>query len=140
MALTFNYYAAAGLVTLFDPALYQASDGSTGPLDVEFWIGSTDDTKQLQAASDPGIDNLVLTVTDSAPASGQASSSIILALSEADLDANTPGASLDLGVATLLGGVAEALSVWMRFEASSLTVGQYTDLGLSLSSVMESAI
>lgn len=140
MALTFNYYADSGLVTDFDPALYQASDGSTGPLDVEFWIGSSDDTKQLQAASDPGVDNLVLTITDSAPASGQAASSIILALSEADLDTNTPGASLDLGVAGILGGVAEAFPVWMRFEASSLTVGQYTDLGLSLAGVLESAI
>lgn len=140
MATTFNYYGDAGLVTPANPALAQASDGSSDPVDVQIWIGSADATRKIQDAVDPGVSHLAVSVTDSAPGSGQAVSTIKLAATQSALTSAVAGASLDLGVTEILGGVSEAVDIWMRFDASSLTAGQYTDIGLTLGSVLDTAI
>lgn len=140
MAMTFHFYGDAGLLAQAAVAIYQASSGATGAVDVQIWIGSNDATKKIQANSNPGVDHLVVTITDSAPSSGQAVSAAQLALTQIGLDTATPGASLDLGVTEILGGVAEAVTFWLRVEASSLVDGTYTDLGLKIAAAIQTAI
>lgn len=140
MPMTFQIYGDAGLVTPAAIAIAQASDGSTGAVDVQLWLGSTDVTKQLQASADPGVDNLIISATDSAPASGQAVAGMQLALTQAALTAATPGASLDLAENTIVGGVAGAVTFWLRVEATSLVDGTYTDLGLKITAALQTTI
>lgn len=140
MAMTFKFYGDSGLLALAAPAIYQASSGATGAVDAQIWLGSTDATKKIQANSNPGVDHLVVTLTDSAPSSGQAVSGAQLALTQLGLDTATPGASLDLGVTEILGGVAEAVTFWLRFEASSLVDGTYTDLGLKVAAAIQTTV
>lgn len=139
MALTFKIYSDSGLVTEADPVINQASDGTTGAVDIQLWLGSNTASKQLQASSSPGVDNIVVSIADSAPAAGQAASSIKLALTQAGLTAATAGASLDLGEHTAASGVGNAITFWARVTASLLTGGTYTDLSLALADVIESA-
>lgn len=140
MAMTFNFYGDAGLLAAAATTIYQASSGATGAVDVQIWIGSTDATKKIQANSNPGVDHLVVTVTDSAPSSGQAASAVQLSLTQLGLDMATPGASLDLGVTEILGGVAESVTFWLRVEATSLVDGTYTDLGLKVAAAIQTTV
>ncbi len=62
-----------------------------------------------------------------------------LALTEADLDTNTPGAALSLGN-TVTSGVANALDIWIRIENTISTVGSntgYPELGIYINAVQE---
>ena len=140
MAMTFKFYGDAGLVTEAATVINQASSGATGAVEVPLWIGSTDTTKQIQADSNPGIDNLTVSVSDSAPASGQAASSASLALTYAGLASAIPGAPIDLGVTEILGGVSNAVPIWISVEASNLTDGTYTDLGLVIADAFQTTI
>ena len=67
--LTFKLYTDAGLTTLFS-GLYQlnhATDLSDNPQDFQLWFGSNAVGTQLQATSGPGVDDIVLTPTDTLP-------------------------------------------------------------------------
>lgn len=64
--LSFKIYLDAAL-TILSPGILQIlhrSNLSDNPQDFQFWLGSTDDTHQLQAASSPGVDQITLTPTD----------------------------------------------------------------------------
>jgi hypothetical protein len=140
MALTFKVFADSGLVTEAAPVVNQASDGSTGAVDVQLWVGSANTGKKIQDASAPGVDDLVMTIVDSNALSGQAVGAVKLALTQGALTAATAGASLNLGVDTINGGSANAVTFWMRVSATLLTAGNYTDLSLQLVDVIETDI
>lgn len=142
MSTTFGFFLDAGLT---QPAssgmtINQADDGSTGAVDVQLWFGSTASGKKAQADSNPGVDNIVISIADSAPGTGQATSAVKLALTEGGLDTATAGAALDLGVTQVLSGTSNAVSLWARIQASLLTIGTYTDLSLQTVSLFESAV
>lgn len=64
---------------------------------------------------------------------------ITLALTEADLDTNTPGAALSLGN-TITSGVGNEVDVWIRVENSITTVGSntgYPELAVYINAVQE---
>lgn len=61
--LSFQFYTDAGLTTVFSN-LYQLtheSDLSDNPQDFTLYLGSTVSNRQLQANSNPGVDNITLT-------------------------------------------------------------------------------
>ncbi len=65
--LSFKLYTDSNLTTPFS-GLYQLihyTDLSDNPQDFNLYFGSTDATHQLQATSNPGVDDIVLTPTDS---------------------------------------------------------------------------
>lgn len=66
MPISFKLYTDSGLTTLFGGtlSLVHNTDLSDNPQDTTLYFGSTDDTVQLQANSDPGVDNITLTPTD----------------------------------------------------------------------------
>jgi hypothetical protein len=64
--LSFKIYLDAALTVPFGGLLQilHRSDLSDNPQDFQFWLGSTDVLNQLQAASNPGVDQITLTPTD----------------------------------------------------------------------------
>lgn len=126
---TFNIYTNSGLTVLFGGTLTvnQNVDGSTGPVDQQFWVGSTATGKTLQADSDPGVDQIVLDIVDSAPGTGNPDTDVKLALTQGALAGATPGASLNLGT-SILSLVANAVTFWVRVEDSTNVVGLSTEL------------
>ncbi len=126
---TFNLFTNAGLTVVFGGTLLidQNVDGSTGPVDTQLWIGSTAVGKTLQADSDPGVDQIVMSINDSAPAMGNPATDVKLASTQGGLAGATPGASLNLGT-SILSGVGNAVTFWIRVEDSTNTLGVSTEL------------
>jgi len=126
---TFNLFTNAGLTVVFGGTLLidQNVDGSTGPVDTQLWIGSTAVGKTLQADSDPGVDQIVMSISDSAPAMGNPATDVKLASTQGGLAGATPGASLNLGT-SILSGVGNAVTFWIRVEDSTNTLGVSTEL------------
>jgi hypothetical protein len=140
MAQTFGSYANASLTTALTEigkAFYD--DGSTGAIDVLFYIGSTTASKKILAASDPGVDPIPISVVDSNGGMGQLAADIKLALTQGDLDTAVAGAAID-GPAQVLSGVPQALAVWMRLDPSNLSAGEYNDLSISFGPVVERTV
>lgn len=138
MATSLKAYADATLSSaVYSPNILQKSDGTTGPVDFVIYLGSVLSGKKIEAQSDPGVDQIVLSVSDSAAGSGQAATSVKLALTAGDLSTATAGASLDLGP-QILSGADNALAVHVRVEASNLSPGTYTDLTLQTNELAES--
>lgn len=201
--LSFKLYTDAGLTTPFS-GLFQlnhATNLSDNPQDFELWFGSNAADTQLQAASGPGVDPIVLTPTDTLedwetgtayslgatveptspngfvyrvttagtshatteptwPTSGVGSTvtdgtvtwtllgarhqitEITLALSEADLDTNTPGDPLNIGT-TILSGVGNAVHLFIRVTNAVTEVrnnASHPEIGVYINEVIESEV
>lgn len=200
--LSFKLYNDAALTLPFSGLLsfIHQSNLSDNPQDIQLWFGSTNALNQLQANSDPGVDQITLSVVDllavwqslhvytlgtlrqptvsngfkyrvttagtsgvteptwpvvgigSTVADGSVTwtfvgahhpqTEIILALNSADLATNTPGAPLNLGV-TILGGVANAVEIWLRKVNTVTTPGDNTGFpehGVNINEVIETVI
>ncbi len=140
MALIPHVYKDPGLTQQFDDAIdtLGASALNGGDGDGYFYFGDPDDTIKIQADSDPGIDQISVSITDSAPGSNVEAAHVKLALTQGGLAGATGGASLNLG-STINGGVAGAVAVWYRWT-NSVGGGTYTDILLDLPARVESAI
>jgi len=137
MSTSLKAYADATLSSVIhSPNVLQKLDASTGPVDFIIYLGSVLPGKKVEAQSNPGVDQIVLNVADSDSGSGQAASSVKLALSASGLSSATAGASLNLG-ATILSGVENAVPVYVRVEASNLSAGTYQDLSLETNNLVE---
>lgn len=99
-----------------DPLAIGAILGSSG--DGYFLVGDPEEDTVLEATSDAGIDPIQVSISDSAPGSGVEGSHIKLALSEAGLASAIAGDPLSLG-SSILGGVANAVKVWVRWVNST---------------------
>ena len=139
MAIVDHVYLDAGLTTQFDtatPLTASAINGGSG--DGVFWVGAPDDTIKIQADSDPGIDQIAVSIADADGGTGVAAAAIKLALSSAGLDGATGGAALNLGE-TILGGSDNSVPVHFRW-ANSVGAGTYTDISLSIVARREVAV
>ena len=130
---TFKIYNDANLTSEFTGFLTasQNVDGSTGMSTFQKWIGSVASGKTLQAESDPGVDQITLSIVDGSPGSGHPASDISLALTEVGLAGATPGASLNLGT-SISSGVGNAVAFWIGMEDSTHVVGTSTELTVTL--------
>jgi hypothetical protein len=112
--MSFGFFADAGLTI---PFTVEARHFSTQG-DRLIYFGSPASGQQLQDSTNPGVTNVQVTITDSDGGAGLAAASIKLA--------STSG---------------NAKPVHMRFDTSAGTVGtDYTDLGLAVTNVIESAV
>lgn len=201
--LTFKMWTDSGLTSAFGGTyqLTHESDFSDNPQDNTLYFGSDEatGTRNLQATSNPGVDQITLTPTyaiadwvattayslgDSArpttptgyryevTTAGTSHSSeptwpttigstvtdgtivwecvaeerdvneITLALTEAALATNTPGAALNIGT-SILSGSANAVTVWIRVENAvptvSSTFGQ-AELTININEVQEVSV
>lgn len=115
----------------------QRSDGSTGPVDYTIYLGSTIPGKRFRAASNPGIDEIAVSIVDTDPGGGQSVAAVRLARTAEDLDSATPGAPLNIGT-EISSGAGNAVEVHIRIEADNLDAGTYSDLSLMTSPLVES--
>lgn len=128
---SFAFYTDPGLTTPLSGSLdfAQALDGSTGAVVATLYLGSTAPARILRAASNPGVDPIVLSITDSS-AGGSPASDLTLGLEET-FSGRAPGAALTLGF-QINGGIPNAVPVYVRAQDSTGDIGLHTDLALVL--------
>lgn len=112
---------------------------SLAPVDKQIWFGSTNSAIKTQANSNPGTDSITVAPADAAAGSGQPTTAVKLALSQAGLASATAGASLALGTA-VSGGVANAIAFWVRLDDQTAVLGAYTDLSLTTNILLDSPL
>ncbi|MCQ9378794.1 hypothetical protein [Methyloversatilis sp. XJ19-49] len=134
--MTFGFFADAGLsIPLGASTRHLSTQG-----DRLIYFGSPAAGKQLQDATNPGVTNLQIVVTDSAGGSGLAAAAIKLAATNGGLAGATGGTALAIGH-TVLSGAGNAKPVHIRIDASAGTVGTtYTDLGLDVPNTAETDV
>jgi malate/lactate dehydrogenase len=142
MATTFKFYWDSALteqVTNLDPIRsVQKEDGSSGPEQFHLFIGSTVASKKIQADSNPGVDQIEISVSDSSSGSGEPVAAVKLALTSLGLADAVAGEALDVGT-EILSEEENALSIWVELEDQTGEVGTYTDLKLISNTVVEVA-
>lgn len=135
---SFAFYSDPGLTTLVGSVadFAQSVDGSTGAVVRAVYYGSTSVGRTLRAASDPGVDPIVVSVVDSTPLAGSPVADVTLAL-ESTFVGRAAGAPLSLGT-QILGGVANAVPIYIRVLDTTETLGLNTDLSLAMVECEES--
>ncbi len=133
--MSFGFFSDAGLTVPITTLRHFSTQA-----DRLVYFGSATAGQQLQDDAAPGVDNVMVSVADSAGGSGLTASSIKLASTNGGLTAATGGASLSLGP-TVLAGSGNAKPIHIRFDTSSGVTGtDYTDLSLAVAGVIESAV
>lgn len=137
-----HVFLDAGLTTAFDDATHtlDAFALNGGSDDGVFYIGSdaATGTTVIEAASDPGIDQLVVSISDSAPGTGVEAAHIKLALTQLGLDSAVAGDPLNIGTG-VTSGAANAVPVWYRWD-NSVGASTYTEISLGLSAREERVV
>jgi len=134
--MSFELYSDSGLTTLAPVRLVQTADEAPAAVTGVMYLGSTNAALTLQAASDPGVDALVLSVVDANALTGAAATAVKLALSSGGLTSATGGAPLTLSH-TVLGGTGNAVPIHYKFEPQTLDQGVYTDLSFLIAAAIE---
>lgn len=133
--MSFGFYSDAGLTVPITTLRHYSTQA-----DRLIYFGNPTSGRQLQDAASPGVDNVLVSVVDSAGGSGLAASSVKLSATSGGLTGATGGAALSLGH-TVLSGAVNAKPIHLRFDTSAGTLGSdYTDLSLSIPDVIESAV
>lgn len=131
MAITLKFYHDSGLtseVTVANPiTASQDVAGTIGPVQKQVWVGSTTASRKFRANSNPGVDQIALSIVDAAAGSGEPATMMKLATTQAGLAGAVAGASLNLGT-QILSGVANAISFWLEIDDQTAAVGNYTDV------------
>jgi hypothetical protein len=117
----------------------QASDGTAPPVDLVAYFGDLDASRVWKAASDPGVDDIVVTVFDSEGGESLLPSVIRLATTQVGLDTATPGAELNIGP-SVDGGSANAITIWLRFDTNVFDAGLYDNLSLAVNALVAEVV
>ena len=139
MALTFGFYSDAALTTPLAARLPFVQAVST-PVAVDrvIYFGSPLTGRVCKAVSDPGVDPVVISITDANAGTGSPATDVKLALTSGGLSTATGGASLSLP-ATIDGGVAGAKAIYIRVLDSTHVGAVNNDLGLLTNALEEYA-
>lgn len=140
MATTYGFYADFGMTQPLSSLNFsRASDGSSAPEDKVFYIGTKSDNKDLYAASNPGVDSILLSIVDADGSAGLTPAMCKLAIMQEELDNAIAGAPCDLGtMGTPNGAGAYACwEIWVRITTPLLAEGSYTDLTFQTNDVIE---
>jgi len=126
---TFKFYTNSNLTAEFGGTItaVQNLDGTTGRQDFQLWLGSVAASKTLRVDSNPGVDQIALSVVDASPGSGHPASEIKLATTQGGLAGATGGAALNLGT-TILSGTSNAVPFWVGVQDSTGVLGTSTEL------------
>lgn len=142
MATTWKFYHDAALtqeITALNPlTALQDTAGGIGAVDKVIYLGSTTASRKLQAASNPGVDPVVVSVVDTAAGSGAPDTEFLLSISPIT-GAETPGAPVNLSH-TLFSGTSNAIPIYTRRVSAITVVNTYTDLQLQTNSVDDLAV
>lgn len=136
MAVSLKFYEDSSLTTeITSVTINQLADGSTGDVNKLVYLGSTVDTSTFEATSDPGVDQIEITIEDSSPGGGVQASNIKLALSSGGLDTATAGDTLDVGT-SIDGGVANAVPIYIRSDTPAIS-NSSTEITLETNDITE---
>lgn len=138
--MPFDFYTDTAL-TSAAPSPVQVShnsDFSDNPQDFQYFLGSLDADRIIEANSNPGVDNIIISVADTTPASGHETTEILLATTQLGLDSATPGASLTVGT-SVSSGAANDFEFWVRVVNAVSTVGLATELSFATNNVKETS-
>lgn len=137
MSNSLNFWQDAGMTVPFTLLeAVQTTDGGAAAVDRIAYLGSTTAGNVFQATSDPGVDDVLLTIVDSETGLQIPDTTLRLALSLGGLDGATPGADLVLGT-DLLSGAGNAMAVHVRIDAAAIAAGNYDNLSLVTSETVE---
>ena len=141
MATSFKFFHDAALtseVTSANPIQISHVYPGGAASDVQLWLGCTDAALQTEADSDPGVDDIEISISDAdGGGTGNASTAVKLATSQGGLAGATAGAALAIGP-RISGGVAGAFAFWLRFTNAATAAGAYTDIGLLTNTLRDS--
>ena len=131
MSLSLKAYADLSLATELTQADIAALvSGASPDNDTSFALGLSGGAGQYQASSNPGIDQIVMSIVDANPASEIDVGNIKIALSSAGLDTATGGASLNLGLNIPTTGIL----IYLRSDTPAFTAGN-SDITLELNAI-----
>lgn len=133
--MTFRFFSDASLSTPLD-SLAVTLPATGGSVDRMVYLGSTTALKLLEAASNPGVALVTVSVADTTPGSGINASHIKLAVVQDDLDYAVAGTALELG-AMIMSGPGSGSEIWVRIETPALANGVYTEISLTTNDVIE---
>lgn len=132
-----DFYADSGLSSQVGQLnAMQTTDGAAPPVDRCIYLGDPRTGYLFRAASDPGVDQISVSIANSLTGNQIPASSVRLALTQGDLTTATPGAALDVGT-SITSGPENAVWVWVRIDTGVLTAGAYSNLSLVTSGVLE---
>lgn len=131
MAVSFKLWNDLAMTDEFVYASDKIVTSASG--DKVLYLGSTNVNRKLQANSDPGVDQITVTPTDSEPGTGHETSEIKLADTLLGLDSAVAGAALDLGT-TLFGGTAYPIHIRLTDATGGVAS---TELSLQFNTVVE---
>lgn len=109
----------------------QATDGSAPVVDSVVYLGDPDASREWRAASDPGVDDIVVSLEDSESGASLLPSVFRLATTQGGLTAATPGAALTIDTA-IIGGTSGAATVWLRCDTNTHAAGLFDNLSLAV--------
>lgn len=141
---TFGFYLDANLtqpVNINTPINFVLNTAGGGThVDIQLWFGSPDSTKKCQAASNPGQDQITITINDTNPTVHNADPNNgpywVLGLNQSDLDTNQKNTPLNIGT-EVLGGVANAKSFWLRIFEPEQAPSIWEDWILTTNDIIE---
>lgn len=137
MALSFGFYSDAALTTPVLARLpFVQPVASPVAIDRLVYFGSPLAGRLCQAARDPGVDPIVISITDASGETGSPAGDVRLALTAGGLDAVTGGAPLELPE-TINSGVSAAVEVHIRVLDSTHASGVNNDLALVTNTLRE---
>jgi hypothetical protein len=114
--------------------------GGGAYVDFQLWFGSTDSTKKCQAASNPGVDQITITINDTNPTIHQPNPINgpywVLALTQSALATNPKNNSINIGT-EVLGGVANAKNFWLRIFEPEQAPAIWEDWILTTNAILE---
>ena len=139
MATTYAFFHDSALTSAVGSGnpitALQDTINSLAPVDVQIWFGSATASRKARASSNPGVDQIAVTISDSATGSGEPASAVKLATSQGGLDSATAGASLNIGTQVLSGsgtflisGASTPVNYWVELLPGIIIFG----LGLSI--------
>jgi len=120
------------------------TDLSDNPQDFQLWYAEVDEDTgdngifTYEASSNPGVDQISISIGDTAPGSGHEAAEITLGLTAGDLATNTAGASLDIGT-SFLSGASNAETFYMRVENAVTTVSNSLELSVARNALLKSS-
>ncbi len=135
-----GFFADSGLST---PAsrlsVLQATDGSAPVVDAVAYLGDPDASREWVAASDPGVDDIVVSLEDSESGASLLPSVFRLATTQGGLATATPGAALTIDT-SIIGGTANAATVWLRCDTDTHAAGLFDNLSLAVNPLVAQAV
>lgn len=134
---SFGFFSDPGLTTPFAGSLdfAQESTGSTGAVVKTLYFGSAASGRVVRAASNPGVDSIVLSIVNGTPGLGSPVSDVTIGLEETFFS-RLPGLPLSLGT-VVNSGVGNAIPIYVRMQDSTGVLGINANISLLMTTLEE---